>query len=128
MLSMYPPRENLRRDFGFYAGAQGTDRKYLPEFSGCISAAGLEQRLSVLPEVTLTTSLPYNLKSEERLSAKAEALRFLMKETGIKPAQLMACRDSQNDAAMIRLAGLGIVMKNSSDEMKEIADYVTGQQ
>ena len=26
---------------------------------------------------------------------------------------------------MIRLAGLGIVMKNSSDEMKEIADYVT---
>ena len=36
----------------------------------------------------------------------------------------MACRDSQNDAA-IRLAGLGIVMKTPPMEMKEIADYVT---
>ena len=84
-----------------------------------------KQRLSVLPEVTLTTSLPYNLEIGGTTVSKAEALRFLMKETGIKPAQLMACGDSQNDAAMIRLAGLGIEMKNSSDEMKEIADYVT---
>ena len=75
--------------------------------------------------MTLTTSLLYNLESGGTTVSKAEARRFLMKETGIKPAQLMACGDSQNDAAMIRLAGLGIVMKNSSDEMKEIADYVT---
>ena len=37
----------------------------------------------------------------------------------------MACGDSPNDAEMIRLAAVGVVMGNASEEMKKIGDYVT---
>ena len=37
----------------------------------------------------------------------------------------MACGDAENDYEMIRAAGIGVVMENGTDEMKEIADYIT---
>ena len=37
----------------------------------------------------------------------------------------MACGDSPNDEEMIKLAEIGVVMGNASDEMKAKADYVT---
>lgn len=83
------------------------------------------ERLSRLPGVTLTTSLPHNMEIGGKNTSKGEALRFLMKELGLSAKQLMACGDSPNDASMIRLAGLGVVMGNSSEEMKEKADFVT---
>lgn len=82
------------------------------------------ERMSVLPGVTLTTSLPHNMEIGGKNTSKAEALRFLMNKFGISEKQLMACGDSPNDASMIQLAGLGIVMGNSSEEMKKMADYV----
>ena len=37
----------------------------------------------------------------------------------------MACGDAENDYEMIKAAGIGVVMENGTDEMKEIADYIT---
>ena len=83
------------------------------------------ERLGTLPGVTLTTSLPHNMEIGGKNTSKGGALQVLMQKLGISSGQLMACGDSPNDASMIRLAGLGIVMGNSSEEMKAMADYVT---
>ena len=40
--------------------------------------------------------------------------------------ELMACGDSPNDGAMIRMAEIGVAMGNADDAVKEMADYVTG--
>ena len=37
----------------------------------------------------------------------------------------MACGDSPNDIEMIKLAEIGVVVGNASEEMKSLADYVT---
>lgn len=81
--------------------------------------------LGSIEGITLTSSFSHNFEIGGASTSKAEALRFLMKRLGIRPDQLMACGDSPNDAEMIRLAAVGVVMGNASEEMKKIGDYVT---
>ena len=37
----------------------------------------------------------------------------------------MSFGDGGNDADMIKMAGIGVAMGNSSDSLKSVADYVT---
>ena len=48
-----------------------------------------------------------------------------MEHLDLKKENIMACGDAENDYEMIRAAGIGVVMENGTDEMKEIADYIT---
>ena len=75
--------------------------------------------------ITLTSSFSHNFEIGGDSTSKAEALRFLMERVGVSAEELMACGDSLNDAEMIRLAAVGVVMGNASEEMKAIGDYVT---
>ncbi len=76
-------------------------------------------------DVTLTSSVWYNMEIGGRGTSKASALQFLMDMLGVKREELMACGDSMNDARMLELAGLGVAMENGCDEIKQIADVVT---
>lgn len=76
-------------------------------------------------DVTLTSSVWYNMEIGGRGTSKASALQYLMGLLGVKPEELMACGDSMNDARMIQLAGIGVAMENGCDEIKNMADYVT---
>lgn len=49
----------------------------------------------------------------------------LGKHLGVKREEIMAVGDAMNDYAMIQEAGFGVVMKNGSKELKEIADCIT---
>ena len=82
-------------------------------------------KLDEIPDITVTSSLPHNFEIGGATTSKAEALRFLMRELNLDASQLMACGDSPNDEEMIKLAEIGVVMGNASDEMKAKADYVT---
>lgn len=73
----------------------------------------------------MTSSFAHNYEIGGETTSKAEALRFLMKKLGLNSSQLMACGDSPNDEEMIKLAEIGVVMGNASEEMKARADYVT---
>jgi HAD-superfamily hydrolase, subfamily IIB len=75
--------------------------------------------------ITLTSSFAHNFEIGGATTSKAEALRHLMGLLGVSKEGLLACGDSPNDGQMIRLAGVGVVMGNSSDEMKKTADYVS---
>ena len=50
---------------------------------------------------------------------------MLARRLGLRPDQVMACGDSGNDLEMIRRAGLGVAMGNSTRPVLEAADYVT---
>lgn len=56
---------------------------------------------------------------------KGAALAKLADHLGFGMAHVLALGDSDNDASMLRMAGLGIAMKNASAEIKELADVVT---
>ena len=56
---------------------------------------------------------------------KWNAIEFLLKKVDIKPSEVICIGDNINDLKMIKNAGLGIVMKNSALEKRNIAQYVT---
>lgn len=56
---------------------------------------------------------------------KWTALEFLMNQYQIKPEEVMTIGDNINDVEMIKHAGLGIAMGNSSPRVKEMANEIT---
>ena len=44
---------------------------------------------------------------------------------GIKPEEIIAFGDAENDLEMIRFAGIGVAMGNGEAEVKAVADFVT---
>ncbi len=56
---------------------------------------------------------------------KAEALRFLLPQWGLTPAQMVAFGDDTNDVEMVRISGLGVAMANAVPEVLAVADRVT---
>lgn len=56
---------------------------------------------------------------------KGYGLRWLAHYLGVDTKDVIAIGDNYNDTAMIEEAGLGICVQCASDDIKEIADYVT---
>ena len=81
--------------------------------------------LERIDDITLTSSFKHNFEIGGANTSKAEALRFLMRRLDVEPRELMACGDSPNDIEMIKLAEIGVVVGNASEEMKSLANYVT---
>ncbi len=57
--------------------------------------------------------------------SKGNAMTGLCKYLKIDLKNVVAIGDDINDISMIKMAGLGVAMGNSSDEIKEIADKIT---
>lgn len=55
---------------------------------------------------------------------KGRALEIVLKDLGVTPEETMAMGDSESDIGMFRLAGLGIAMRNSPDEVQREALHV----
>jgi hypothetical protein len=55
---------------------------------------------------------------------KARALRLVCEEMGISPEETLAMGDSESDLEMIGMAGLGVAMGNSPDEVKRAALHI----
>ena len=55
---------------------------------------------------------------------KWTAIEYLLNVENIKPEEVMAIGDNINDKEMIENSGLGVVMGNSSAQMKSFADVV----
>ena len=52
------------------------------------------------------------------------AIKFLIEALGIKEEEVMAIGDNTNDIEMIKNAGLGVVMGNSSPQIKEFGNII----
>lgn len=56
---------------------------------------------------------------------KAYGLKQVGKVYNLKPEEMMAFGDADNDLSMLKYAGIGVAMGNGLDVVKEAADYVT---
>ena len=77
-------------------------------------------------KVEATASLGPNMEINALGVTKGRALLALADRLGYTRDQVMACGDSDNDLAMIRMAGLGVAMGNAQPEVLAAADAVTG--
>lgn len=59
------------------------------------------------------------------LGSKWLSLEEYSKEKGISKEEIIAIGDDNNDIEMIKMAGLGIAMKNASKGVKKAADIIT---
>lgn len=55
---------------------------------------------------------------------KAEIIKHLCKDLGIKLKEVVYIGDSDTDIEAFKIVGKSIAFNSSSDELKEVADYV----
>lgn len=58
--------------------------------------------------------------------SKASGLSYVVDQLGLEPSDVLAIGDGRNDVEMLEWAGRGVAMGHAPDEVKEIADAVTG--
>ena len=76
-------------------------------------------------DIHATTSKPFFLEFMNKDVSKGKVLKQLVDKLDIKPSEVMAFGDSNNDKDMLELAGLGVAMGNANDNIKAIADVIT---
>ncbi len=60
-----------------------------------------------------------------RGGGKSNAVKNLLRIYNLKPEEIMAFGDSENDIGMLKYAGIGVAMGNASDNVKAVSDYIT---
>ena len=77
------------------------------------------------PHLKVSTSLATNIETTDQGITKETGLKNLASYLGLQMDEIMVFGDNENDREMIQAAGIGVVMGNASDEMKQIADKIT---
>lgn len=85
----------------------------------------VREDLSKIEDIEMTSSWYNNIEIMHKGANKGEALKALIKYLGIDREEVIAFGDNYNDLPMIELAGLGVVMGNADEAVKEKADYIT---
>ncbi len=76
-----------------------------------------------IPDITITSSLPYNLEIGGESTSKADALEHLCETLAVAPGAVMACGDGLNDISMLKTAGLAVAVANAVPAVKEHAQF-----
>ena len=85
----------------------------------------LKQIPELFPELEATTSVSNNIELNSVDANKGKAMLALAASLGIAREEILAFGDGSNDISMIRAAGLGVAMANSTPDVKAAADEVT---
>ncbi len=83
------------------------------------------KELEQYEELVLVSSLGYNIEINAVGVDKGRGLMELGELLGIRPEEVMAFGDGDNDIRMLQKAGIGVAMGNALDNVKAAADYVT---
>ncbi|MDO1871328.1 HAD hydrolase family protein, partial [Escherichia coli] len=68
---------------------------------------------------------PYFLEILDIRVNTGTGMKSLAAVLGIKPEEIMAVGDQENDIAIIEYAGFGVAMDNARPSVKEVANFVT---
>ncbi len=79
----------------------------------------------IFPDLYIVKSTPYFLEFSNPEASKKCAVEFLQNYWGLKKEEILTIGDQNNDIALLQAGGLKIAMGNSTEELKEIADYIT---
>ncbi len=77
------------------------------------------------PNLRFFRSRPMYVDIVEPHTNKGTALEFLLNYYGIVKEEVIAIGDNEVDIEMLKLAGLGICVKNALPHVKEYANYIT---
>ena len=88
--------------------------------------ARFDALLARLPGCKMSSWHPDAIDIVPAAGGKVMGLVEVLKHYGLTRSEIMAFGDSRNDMDMIRYAQIGVAMGNSPDEVKAVADYVTG--
>jgi Cof subfamily protein (haloacid dehalogenase superfamily) len=76
-------------------------------------------------ELVFTKSAPFYLEANAQGVNKGSALKTLGETLQLRPSEMMAIGDENNDLSMIEIAGLGVAMGNAIPIVKQAADVIT---
>lgn len=90
----------------------------------------LEEAIPEIPvsyydQFSVMKSHPYMLEFMHKEADKGKGLKQLAAFLDIRPEEVMAIGDQENDLEMIQFAGTAVAMGNAVDTIKDQADYVT---
>ena len=89
----------------------------------------LSLKSTVLPQITqrvqCVISAPYLLEFFDPDVDKGKKKKKLAGYLGVPQEAVMCIGDLENDLPMLQYAGMSVAMKNGSDEVKQIAHYIT---
>lgn len=112
-------------DFKRYVQAyQGQTNKIHMFFANAADKQTAMARLGQLP-YAMADSCPLDLEVMPAHVDKGLGLRRLAEHLGVDRSQIMAIGDGGNDAAMLRYAGLPVVMGNAPEDVKALGRWVT---
>lgn len=74
---------------------------------------------------TVLRSEPFFLEILNKSASKGQALKSLAEILHLKPGEIMAIGDNENDLDMIEYAGVGVAMGNAIPKVKEAANIIT---
>ncbi len=83
--------------------------------------------LSVMPHCTYTRWHSKGIDILPQGRGKADGVLATMERYGLAREEVMVVGDGDNDKTMMEIAGISVAMGNGIDEVKCIADYVTGR-
>ncbi|MGL4990172.1 MAG: Cof-type HAD-IIB family hydrolase [Sarcina sp.] len=85
----------------------------------------IEKELEDTGLLELSYSGKFCLEINKKGVNKGRAVEMLGQYYGIKKEEIICIGDNGNDISMIKYAGLGVAMKNGTQEVKNVADYIT---
>lgn len=84
--------------------------------------AAVRQHIATIPELETTISIENGLDILCAGISKGVGLMSLSKAMGVKPEEILAFGDQENDIEMLQFAGIGVAMENAPDHVKAHAN------
>lgn len=85
----------------------------------------LRLELDKIDNIGTSSSWINNIEAMGCNVSKGEAIKELCIKLNIKPEEVIAIGDSENDLSMLSFAGLGVAMGNGDEIIKKRSDYIT---
>lgn len=79
----------------------------------------------LFPDLAATSSTSNNIELNHADANKGKAMLALAQVLGVAREETLAFGDGSNDSSMLRAAGWGVAMANSTPDVKDAADEVT---
>ncbi|MEI8128410.1 MAG: HAD-IIB family hydrolase, partial [bacterium] len=76
-------------------------------------------------DLHIVKSTPYFCEICHQHAKKSDAVNFLKEHWGLKREEIMTIGDQNNDLELLSAGGIKVAMGNATEELKEVADYVT---
>lgn len=73
----------------------------------------------------IVKSTPYFCEICHIDAKKSSAVNFLKEYYGLKKEEILTIGDQNNDIELLSAGGIKVAMGNATDELKEVADYIT---